>query len=259
MKLNWMLLMVSFSITAPVSGAQEGKESNKGYELMKEADRVNSNFLGQSNQMQMDISDAYGNTISRKMKSIVMEKKKGDKSLIEFESPADVRGTKMLTWVKQTGSDDQWLYLPAMKRVKRINSKSKTGSFMGSQFSYEDLGNEEIEKYKYSYIKEATLDGRKVHVIDRFPLDKNSGYSKQRVFLDIEYQGPLKIDYFDKKQELLKISTFSDYKRVKKWWTYHKIEMKNVQTKKTSSLTWTEKEFEVKLKESDFNSKKLEG
>ena len=230
----------------------------KGLEIMKKSDKANEGFLGESSEMHMTLINAHGDKVERKMKSKVKETKAdGDKSIITFLWPADVKGTKMLTWTHKNSNDDQWLYLPALKRVKRITSRNKTGSFMGSEFSYEDLGSQEVEKYTYNYVKDSKTKGRKVWIIERVSTDKNSGYSKQVVYLDKEYQNALKIEYFDRKGELLKVADFSDWKKLGKFWRSHKIDMKNKQTKKSSILEWKNRKLNEKFNDREFNKNKL--
>lgn len=94
-------------------------------------------------------------------------------------------------------------------------------------------------------------------MIERFPKEKKSGYSKQVVYLDKEYNHPLRVEYYDKKPELLKISDFSKFTKIGRWWFYDKLHMKNVQTKKSSILNWTNRKVELKFSNSDFDSKKL--
>lgn len=234
--------------------------AGKGYDLSKKAETANKGFKGMESDMEMLLINAYGDEVKRKMEGRVKErnkKGKGDLSLFVFSWPADVKGTKMLTSINKESSDDQWLYLPSLKRVKRINSSNKKGSFMGSEFSYEDLAAQEVEKFTYKHLKEGVLNKRPVHIIERFPKEKKSGYSKQIVYLDKTYNHPLKIEYFDKKSELLKTSEFSKFNKMGRWWFYDKIHMKNVQTKKSSVLTWSDRKVEIKFSNSDFDSKKL--
>ncbi len=129
---------------------------------------------------------------------------------------------------------------------------------MGSEFSYEDLSGQEVEKFTYRYIADLTEGGRKVWKMERFPVNKKSGYKRQIVWTDKEYHGPLKIEYYDRKNELLKTATFSGYKKFGKHWRAAKIEMVNVQTKKRSVLTWSERELGVDLDEDDFETDALE-
>ncbi|MCB0377878.1 MAG: outer membrane lipoprotein-sorting protein [Bdellovibrionales bacterium] len=232
--------------------------ADRGLEIMKKAEEFNNGFVGESSTMEMVLVNAHGDKVERKMNSKVQEvSDDGDKSIITFLWPADVKGTKMLTWSHKTENDDQWLYLPALKRVKRITSTNKTGSFMGSEFSYEDLGSQEVEKYTYTFKGEKDIKGRKAWVIERKSTDKNSGYGKQVVHLDKEYQNPLQIGYFDRKMELLKVAEFSNYKKYGKYWRASKIEMKNVQTKKKSILEWKNRKLNQKFSDADFNQNRL--
>ena len=128
----------------------------------------------------------------------------GDKSLIIFEKPRDVKGTATLTFTHKEGSDDQWLYLPAIKRVKRISSNNKSGPFMGSEFAYEDLSSQEVEKYNYKHLRDETFDGKDCYVVERIPMDKYSGYTKQVAWIDKAEYRALKIDFYDRKKSLLK-------------------------------------------------------
>lgn len=237
---------------------QSHADANKGLAIMTEADKANNGFSGETSQLHMTLINAHGDKVERKMNSQIKETKgDGDKSIFVFKWPADVKGTKMLTWTHKTGNDDQWLYLPALKRVKRITSRNKTGSFMGSEFSYEDLSSQEVEKYTYNYVKDDTFNGRKVSIIERTSIDKNSGYSKQVMYHDLEYNNPLKIDYYDRKGELLKTADFTDYKKYTTFWRANKITMNNKQTKKSSILIWKDRKLNQKFSDSDFNQNKL--
>jgi len=139
------------------------------------------------------------------MNSKTLEGENGDKSLIIFLTPADVKGTKMLTHEHINKDDNQWMYLPALRRVKRIASRNKSGSFMGSEFSYEDTANASWEKYTYKNdLEEVEFNGIKCYKGTRIPKDKNSGYSKQITYIDATTFLVSKIDYFDRKKELLK-------------------------------------------------------
>ena len=106
----------------------------------------------------------------------------GDKSLTVFDSPRDVKGTAFLSHTHATEPDEQWLYLPALKRVKRISSRNKSGSFMGSEFAYEDISSQELEKYRYKWLRDETLDDRHTVVVEYYPVYENSGYTRQIVW-----------------------------------------------------------------------------
>ena len=135
----------------------------------------------------------------------------GDKSLVIFDTPGDVRGTAFLSHTKKVGSDDQWLYLPALKRVKRIASSNKAGPFMGSEFSFEDIASQEVEKYTYEYLRDEKYDGIDCFVVAYDPVDRKSGYSVQNVWIDKSRYIVLKTEYFDRKKSLLKTLSFEGY------------------------------------------------
>jgi hypothetical protein len=233
---------------------------DKGLELARRVDRANEGFRGEQSELEMVLINAHGDKTTRKMHSQVLEgEKDGDKSRIEFLWPADVKGTRMLTWTHKEGDDDQWLFLPSIKRVKRITSSNKSGSFMGSEFAYEDLGSQEVEKYTHTFLEDTTFEGRKVWKVQRVPVDPRSGYSKQVSWIDHEYMNPLKIEYYDRKGELLKTGAFKDYRKYGKLWRAGRIEMFNRQTKKASHLTWAKRKLQVELDEDDFESDELGG
>ena len=188
----------------------------------------------------------------------VLERKGGDKSLMEFLSPADVKGTKFLNYEHLDKEDDQWLYLPALKRVKRIASKNRSGSFMGSEFSYEDLGSFNIEKYRYSgEAEEVTVGGVKLYKTERVPVSKNSGYTKQVSWMDAENFLTRKVEYYDRKHELLKTATFQDYKKIGGVWRIGKIVMENHQNDKQTILIWKKERVKTGLGAKDFRKRVL--
>lgn len=227
----------------------------EGLRVAKITNEANDGFVGEYAEMEMVLINAHGDKTVRKLITQVKEKEgDGDMSISTFQWPADVKGTKMLTWSHKTGDDDQWLYLPALKRVKRISSRNKSGAFMGSEFSYEDLGSQEVEEFTYRLLGETDLDGRAVWQLERTPVSKKSGYSKEIVWMDKEYNNPLKIEYYDRKGELLKVGLFKDYKAYGKYWRANFLEMENVQTQKRSTITWSIRELGKAYDNSEFAS-----
>lgn len=255
-------LLLCFDSTAKTK--QKITPSQKGLAIAKKMEKANKGFVGETSSMEMILIDAYGEKITRKLDGKSKEvANDGDKSLSIFLSPADVKGTKMLTITHKKDDDDQWLYLPSLRRVKRIKSSSKSSAFMGSEFSYEDLGSQEIEKYSYKWLRdEKTKSGSSYWVLERKPKDiKNSGYSKNIMWVSKKLMNPTKIEYYDRKNELLKVSTVSNFQSYnvngKKLWRPGKIHMKNVQTKKQSIFTWKKRKIGVKHPDRIFTKNKL--
>ena len=229
------------------------------YDISKKADEVMSGFEDSKALMTMTLINASGQKRVRQMKAISLELEGGDKSLMEFISPADVKGTKFLNYEHSLKDDEQWLYLPALKRVKRISSKNKSGSFMGSEFSYEDLSAFNIDKYTYKKeeAKIKSINGLDYYVVSRVPTSKNSGYTKQISLVNTKTFLTHQVDYYDRKKSLLKTAYFKDYKKISGVYRIGEIHMKNFQNNKESILVWTEQSIKNSLKEKDFNKRAL--
>lgn len=233
----------------------------KGLRIAEQMQAENEGFKGENSQMQMILIDAHGSRVERDMIGKVKEVDgDGDRSLMNFQSPLDVRGTKMLTWSHKDENDDQWLYLPSLKRVKRISSSGQSSSFLGSEFSFEDLGSQEIDKYNFKFLKDDKVGEHDVWVLERTPKQK-SGYSKQVMFVRKDIKAPVKIEYYDRREELLKTAEFQDFQTFKvgdrEFHRASKIHMKNVQTKKESIFAWNERELGVSHPNSEFEQRSL--
>ena len=145
-----------------------------------------------------------------------------------------------------------------MKRVKRINSRNKSGPFMGSTFAFEDLGSQEVEKYTYKYLREEPCGELSCYVIEFYPAYEFSGYTRQVVWMDTEAYRVFRVDYYDRKQALLKTLTSSDFQQyLGHYWRPGRMEMVNHQTGKSTLLEWTDYEFKTGLDESDFRPQTL--
>ena len=155
-------------------------------------------------------------------------------------------------------ADEQWLFLPALKRVKRISSRNKSGPFMGSEFAFEDLSSFEVEKYTYKFLSEENIDGLAMFKVEQYPVDENSGYTRRIVWLDTQEYRVFKIDFYDRKDSLLKTLIFADYKQyLAKHWRADKQEMINHQNGKSTELLWKNYQFKTGLADSDFNRNSL--
>ncbi len=230
-----------------------------GLEIAVEADRRDTGFQDFQAELNMLLRNRHGEESLREMRSKVLEVvEDGDKTLIVFDRPRDVKGTALLTFSHKIGWDDQWLYLPALKRVKRIASKNKSGPFMGSEFAYEDLASQEVEKYTYEYLRDETYEGMDCFVLERDPVDKYSGYTRQVVWIDKAEYRPQRIEYYDRKNVLLKTLVFEDYQQyLGQYWRADRMFMENHQTGKSTLLTWKLYRFRTGLKDTDFNKNAL--
>ena len=240
-------------------GVHPETPEEKGLAIAKEADSRDSGFVDHTNDEVMILRNKQGQESRREIRSKPLEvDDDGDKSLTIFDEPRDVKGTALLSFTHKVGPDDQWLYLPALKRVKRIASDNKSGPFMGSEFAYEDITSQEVDKYTYKFLRDDTLDGMDVFVFERYPKDEKSGYTRQIIWLDKEHYKERRIEYYDRKDSLLKTLVFKDYNLHKdKFWRAHDMYMENHQTGKSTRLLQTNYEFDVGLTDRDFDKNSL--
>ncbi len=236
-----------------------GEAEDKGLKISKDSKEKDLGWTDQTASLVMILKNQHGETSTRKMHLKAIEQHDdGDKSLMVFDSPRDVKGTSFLSFSHLEGNDDQWLYLPALKRVKRISSRNKSGSFMGSEFSFEDLTSFEVEKYTYKYIKDEVIDGENCWVVIQYPLDKYSGYKKRIAWIDQSEYRIRKTEFYDRRDTLLKTLSFSKFHQyLNKHWRAEVLEMINHQSGKSTILEYTSYDIGVGLKEKEFNKNAL--
>ncbi|ASD68223.1 outer membrane lipoprotein-sorting protein [Pseudoalteromonas piscicida] len=236
--------------------ASNATQDNLGYNIAAKADRSDRGFEVSSVDLKMRLIDKKGQETERLLTMKTMEvadEDKGDKSLIIFNSPADVKETKLLSHAQIIDADDQWLYLPALKRVKRISSANKSGPFVGSEFAFEDFTAQELNKYSYEYVSEEACGELTCAVIDRFPKYENSGYTKQRALIDTKDYQVRKIDFYDRKGSHLKTLSLDNYKLYQQaYWRPLTMTMENHQSGKKTILEFSDYQFDIALSARDF-------
>lgn len=250
------LASVTIEVTA---GSDRPGTINRGLAITLEMNRRDSGFGDMSADVAMTLANRHGDRTVRRLSISILEGAgDGDKSLAIFRSPPDVNGTTFLSHAHLTSPDDQWLYLPALKRVKRLSSGDVSGSFMGSEFAYEDLSSQEVEQYTYMYLCRDTANGVESFVVERYPINPESGYSKSIVWIDtVEYRVQ-RIDYFDRSHALLKTFTATNYHQYQgRYWRAHRMEMFNHKTGKSATLEWSDIILGAGLPEGDFHQRAL--
>ena len=249
-----LLLLVAMSQAAMAEDSRQ-----KGLEIARAARAYDNGFTDYTANMVMTLKNKAGDTAKRLIRMRTLEVEgDGDKSLSIFDEPADVKGTAMLTYAHGLEPDDQWLYLPALKRVKRISSRNKSGPFMGSTFAYEDLGSQELEKYSYNYLRDEACGEWTCHVLERFPAYEHSGYTRQVVWIDSEAYRVVRTEFYDRKKSLLKTLVSDDYQQfLGHYWRPGRMHMENHQTGQSTLLEWTDYQFKTGLSERDFRSQTL--
>ena len=258
MKRHLLILLPLLALLASTS-AGAVTPAEQGQSLAVEADRRDQGWGDQQADLEMILRNKQGEESRRELRvdSLEMEGD-GDKSLIVFDSPRDIAGTALLSFTHALTPDDQWLYLPALTRVKRIASANKSGPFVGSEFAYEDLTSAEVAKYAYSWLRDEVVDVREAFVIEERPAYENSGYTRRITWLDKEMYRPLKVEFYDRKDALLKTLTATDYQRyVDQYWRPGRMLMVNHQTGKSTELRWKNYRFKTGLTARDFDQNTL--
>lgn len=252
-----IVMALTFMVVSPFLLANTAQE--KGRAIAEEVDKRDMGFGDSKSNIKMLLRDQYGNERPRLMRNQTMEVTgDGDKSIIVFENPSDVEGTAFLSFTHQAGPDDQWLYLPGLKRVKRISSSNKAGAFMNSEFAFEDIASQEVDKYTYTYLRDDVFDGIDVFVNQSDPVDPKSGYSKLEVWIDQARYIPLKIDFYDRGGRLKKTLHMKEYNQyLDKYWRAHRWEMTNHQTGKSTVLLMSDWQFNNGYTDNDFNKNSL--
>ncbi len=231
----------------------------KGLRLAREASARNDGFRDFTAGMTMVLRDRQGRESVRQMRFNVLEVPgDGDKSLFVFDQPRHVRGTALLTHAHINTPDDQWLYLPALKRVKRISAARRSGSFMGSEFSYEDMSSPEVEEYAYKYLRDEPCGELTCTVIEQVPLDKRSGYSRKVVWQDTGELRTWRMDLYDRRGSHLKTLTLANYRQyLDRYWRAEEQKMVNHLTGASTVLKWTDFRFRTGLDDSQFTRSAL--
>ena len=245
-------LATMLSIQTPL--AEEGDA--RGFQVAARSDRSDRGYSDSRVQLKMVLRNRAGQEAHRSLEIKTLElpdESIGDRSLVTFYSPGDIEGTALLSHAKILDPDDQWLYLPALKRVKRISSANKSGPFVGSEFAYEDITGQELRKYEYAWLGEEPCGEFTCDVVERRPRYDKSGYAKQIIWVDQTHFQPRKIDYYDRKGAHLKTQFLEDYHQYEgKYWRPRKLRMENHQTGKSTDLLFQDYVFGVGLDERDF-------
>ncbi len=240
---------------AEVAPATLGLSGRQIMDKVKE----HTNNLDEMSNVEMVLISKSGSQRSREM---FIKRKRDpqtdlDKIMIRFKAPEDIRGTTLLTWEEPTGKDDQqWIYLPALKKTKKIAGASKQDDFVGSDLTYEDMRPESLDDYTYAIVQE---DQATVVVDATAKVVGDSGYSKRRLTIQKSNFIILSADYFDKNGALLKQLKGSEFVEVEAGrWRTNNVHVKNVQNGHATTLKAKARKLNTGLKDSDFTKRELE-
>ncbi len=231
----------------------------KGLAIAVEDDKRDNGFKDYKADAIMILKNRQGEESTRYLRFRTLEVQgDGDKNLTIFDRPRDIKKTAFLNFTHSLGNDDQWLYLPALKRVKRISSGNKSGPFVGSEFAYEDITSQEVKKYTYKWLRDEEYQGHKSFVVEQYPAYENSGYTRRVVWIDQDEYRTLKVDFYDRKNSLLKTLTYKGYQKyLDRYWYPDEMLMVNHQTGKSTRFIWKNYTFRTGLTDRHFNKNSL--
>ncbi|TVR69168.1 MAG: outer membrane lipoprotein-sorting protein [Marinilabiliales bacterium] len=211
----------------------------------------------------LNIHDHRGNVRTRQVAIATRTFNGTAKTLIRFLSPADVRGTSMLVHDHENGADDMWIYMPALRRTRRIVSSERSASFMGSEFTNADMGSRNPREFEHKMLGSETVEGRESWVIESVPLTEQmaeeNGYSRMVARVDKENYHTYKVEYYDLDGELHRVMEIGDYRRqsADRYWAFS-MEVRNVQNNRRSVLAVDRFQDGSELSENQFEVSALE-
>ena len=242
---KFIALIVAVLATAAPAPAETAAE--KGLRIAREASERGSGWGDLSVAGEMTLISKGGQTSTRRFDAQWVENTGGgSRSLLIFRWPGDIRNTALLTHTYDNKRDDQWLYLPSLSKVRRITSSGRSGSFVGSEFAFEDMVDQDIDRFGHVWVRdEPCPTSGTCYVIDRTPRDK-SGYSVQRVWFDVKNLRIQQVKYFDRRGANVKTLLVTGYKLYAgRYWRAGKMTMRNHLTGKATVLSWRDYRFNV--------------
>jgi outer membrane lipoprotein-sorting protein len=209
-------------------------------------------------ELTMTLTNKQGESRVRTLKQYIKYGDEMDKKIMFFMAPADVRGTSFMNWSYADGrDDDQWIYLPALKRTKRISSDGKSDYFMGSDFTYDDLGDRHPNEDTHTLLREETLDEKACWVVESIPKEEDYMYSKTITWVMKDNYLGLRREFYDEDGDLLKILTIHKFDNIDGFWTILETEMKNVQKDHKTNMAFNNVQINQGIPDSRFTERSM--
>jgi uncharacterized protein len=232
------------------------------------AQRINARDEGQASvrRVTMELIDRRGGVRVREALFFRRFFEDGKRTVIFYESPSSVRGTAFLTWdyAEADREDAQWLYLPALRRSRRISASDRGDYFLGTDLTYEDVKKETkvaLEDYTWRTVGEEEVDGHRCLVVEAVPvseaISRELGYSRVEFFVDAEIWIVRRAEYHDRADRHLKTSWVKEIRQVDGIWTPHRIEVANHRTGHRTIFTISDVDYGRELSEDLFTEAAL--
>ncbi len=254
------LLGASAAATGAATDDQAVSPEERGRVIAEKVRQSASGFDGLSARLRMTLENRRGQTSERLLRFRILERSGGGTyTLCRVDAPPDVRGTALLSHSHPDAENHQWLYMPAVQRTRRIAAQGRSGAFMGSEFSYEDLSGRPMENHSAVWLRDERHQNRLCHVIEFTPPDpRNTGYSRTLAWVDTEAYRIWRVDYYNRRGERLKTLTMSEYALYDDhFWHAAHMEMANHLTGNRTQLEWSDLEIGVEMDPTDFERDRL--
>jgi outer membrane lipoprotein-sorting protein len=248
---------LSITVLVILLGFTQGFAQMNGQEIME---AVYNNPSGENiqGQLEMRLINKQGDTRVRELQQFIKDEGEVEKTIMFFLSPADVRNTSFMNWSYNDGrDDDQWIYLPALKRVKRISSDSKSDNFMGSDFTYDDLGDRHPNEDAHKLLGEEVFNGYDCYIVESVPKDKDYMYSKTVTWVIKENFIGIKRDFYDEDGDLLKILQIKKFEKISGYWVILNTQMHNVQKDHRTEMIFSEVELDQPIPSNKFTERSM--
>ena len=222
-------------------------------------DRINADTI--SSRSRMVITSKDGSTSERIIDQYSKDDAKGNaRTVIVFQRPASVAGTRFLTMDNTSGNSDQWIFLPALNRVRRIASSESGGSFMGTDFSYDDISSadRDINLDVHTFLREETLNNRVCNVIQSVPKDSGYQYSKIITWIDKQNSIIYKSEMYDRRGTQVKLMEMLDYREVQKRLTPMQMKVATLAAGTSTTIFMEIIKYDELIPESVFTTRFLE-
>ena len=212
----------------------------------------------QTSNLTMILINKSGKERIRKIQQFTKDMGDMEKSIMFFQSPADIKNTSFMNWsYDDDKSDDQWIYLPALKKTKRISSDSKSDYFMGSDFTYDDLGDRKLDDDTHQLMREETTDGVAYYVVESIPKDEDYMYSKTITWIRKDNFIGLKKEFYDEDEDLLKILHIKEFEEISGLLIITNSEMHNLQKDHKTKMVVSDIQINTGISDSKFTERMM--
>ncbi len=253
-RLNLVFVM---ALVVAITGMKYSASNIGGAEIMQKVYDLPTGDDTQG-ELTMTLVNKQGEQRVRKLKQYIKSGEEVDKKIMFFMAPADVKGTSFMSWSYSDGrDDDQWIYLPALKRTKRISSDGKGDYFMGSDFTYDDLGDRHPSEDNHKLLREETINGVKCYVVESTPKDEDYMYSKTITWVIKDVYIGLKRDFYDEDGKLMKSLQINKYEKIQGFWTILETEMKNHSKNHKTKMSFSNVAINKGIPDSKFTERSM--